>query len=407
MPGLATGLPLAAAAAFVVWTLLSAYVLTSRLLHDARSRRIRATRRRLERSGLESLPPRRRLLHASRILSEASRRVVTRIAADRNTPPGLAEALAVHALGRWGAAPLLRDAARHRGEGGRWRRIAALRLLTKAAHPRSLRLLQAALRSGDATVVDAAVGLIGSVPDRRAGEALLRAIEQRLYSPSRIATALERFPVDIGDLLMPRLRHADQVVRYWAAVLLERFPFAPGLGPRLASLGGDPDASVRKAAVDTLSRLGAPEAVPTALALLDDPVLFVRAHAARALGELRRADLAASLLPLLADREWWVRLAAKQALEAMGRPAAAALESALDHPDRFARNGAAEVLQNLGVLDDLARGVLAGARGTDEARLRRAVQAGGRPLLEMLAARANDGAERLDAVLATGLLEAS
>lgn len=395
---LAKALPFAAATALVVWTLLSAFVLANRLLHEVWSRRISMARRRLAPSSPRRTPPHAGTSRAARALSTLPRRVVMRIAADRTTPPSLAAALAAHAIARFGEARLLRNAARHRGERGRWRRIAALRVLTKADHAGSLPLLLSALDCGDPTVVDAAVALLGDVADVRAAEALLQAMERRLYSPSRIATALERFPLDIAERLLTRLGHVDPVVRYWAAALLERFPKAPQLGARLAALVGDRDASVRKAAVHTLAGIVATEAAPAALGLLADPVFFVRAHAARALGELGRADLAPHLVPLLADREWWVRLAAKQALEAIGGAGTPVLEQALDHEDRFARNGAAEVLQNLGVLDDRARRLSHGQGGADLTLLK-AVRAGGRPLLQGLAARNGGAPAGLDAAL--------
>src|SRR6185295_19264922 len=76
-------------------------------------------------------------------------------------------------------------------------------------------------------------------------------------------------------------------------------------------------------------------------------------HAARALGDLKRVDLCDRVTPLLADPEWWVRTAAKYALEAMGQEVADRLIPVLSSSDAFARNGAAEVLQNLGILDAL------------------------------------------------------
>jgi HEAT repeat protein len=79
----------------------------------------------------------------------------------------------------------------------------------------------------------------------------------------------------------------------------------------------------------------------------------VRAHAARALGELARTDLADRVAPLLGDADWWVRLAARESLEMMGSDVWPVLMRSLNHPDRFVRNGAAEVFQNLGVLDSL------------------------------------------------------
>ena len=64
-------------------------------------------------------------------------------------------------------------------------------------------------------------------------------------------------------------------------------------------------------------------------------------------------DVAEEIAPLLADREWWVRLAAKESLQQMGEEVWSVLVPYLDHEDAFARNGAAEVLQNIGVLDSL------------------------------------------------------
>ena len=79
----------------------------------------------------------------------------------------------------------------------------------------------------------------------------------------------------------------------------------------------------------------------------------MRAHAARALGRLHGASRAAALAHLLADRDWTVRHAVKETLTTMGEACAPALFPFLSHPDEFARNGAAEILQNLGVFERL------------------------------------------------------
>ena len=57
---------------------------------------------------------------------------------------------------------------------------------------------------------------------------------------------------------------------------------------------------------------------------------------------------------LLSDGRWWVRTAAKDALRTLGSPAVPALLAVLGSDDGFARNGAAEVLQDLGFIDELA-----------------------------------------------------
>jgi hypothetical protein len=71
------------------------------------------------------------------------------------------------------------------------------------------------------------------------------------------------------------------------------------------------------------------------------------------MAEAQDPDLAPEVAPLLADREWWVRTAAKETLQRMGTEVWSTLVPYLDHTDAFARNGAAEVLQNIGILDSL------------------------------------------------------
>ncbi len=88
---------------------------------------------------------------------------------------------------------------------------------------------------------------------------------------------------------------------------------------------------------------------------LADPVWFVRVHAARALGRLGHVDQASELLGLLGDPQWWVRTAAKESLQELGEDAAPAILPALKSDDKFVRDGAAEVLQNIGVVDELIR----------------------------------------------------
>ncbi len=232
------------------------------------------------------------------------------------------------------------------------RRVDALRTVTRGGLD-ALPLLQQAMADGDAHVVAAAVSLLGSMPDRRAAAALIEALGAGRYQPSRIATVLDRFPLPIADLLRPLASDANPTARFWGATLLARYASSDGIADEVAGLVRDPDPQVRKAAIETLGSAKSPGAATLALALLGDPVWYVRAHAARTLGDLGRADLAGEVMALLADRQWWVRQAAKEALEKMGPAVWRDVIKGLDHPDLFARNGAAEVLQNLGVLDSM------------------------------------------------------
>jgi HEAT repeat protein len=173
-------------------------------------------------------------------------------------------------------------------------------------------------------------------------------------------------------------------------MLLGEYPGVEGLESELAALTEDPDARVRKAAIASLGRIGDRVAADSAVRLLADSVPFVRAHAARALGELERPDCAPKVAILLGDREWSVRAAAKQSLVAMGTEVWPVLMRCLDHSDGFVRNGAAEVFQNLGVLDSLI--VMEAA--SDEPSpskvdlLRRIAEAGGTRLTDSLVERA-------------------
>jgi len=385
-----------------LWTGLSGLTLVERALHDRRWAPVRDALARLRDPALHTLPAAERARRVDALLAPLGARTLDRVAADSAVPGWAAETVAAHLVRRGAVERLARSASAHRGAAAKWRRVAALRILVRARHGRALELLERALADPDREVVGAAVGLLGMLDERRAARLLLGALTGGTYAPSRVATALDHFPVPILDLIRPLLRHPAPVARFWGATLLARYRETPGLDAELAPLVRDPDPGVRKAAVETLGLVGGPEAAPSARALLGDPVWYVRAHAARALGDLRRRDLAAAVTPLLADREWWVRLAAKETLEAMGPAVWPDVVPYLSHADRFARNGAAEVLQNLGLLDtwivEAARGlapperlqVLRQAAGAGEAgllgALRERVEPGFRQAVDQLVA---------------------
>jgi HEAT repeat protein len=78
-------------------------------------------------------------------------------------------------------------------------------------------------------------------------------------------------------------------------------------------------------------------------ALLDE-AWPLRAQAARALGAIGIRRSVPALETVLDDPAWWVRANAASALRELGAPGRAALERALDHPDRYARDRAREAL---------------------------------------------------------------
>jgi len=275
-------------------------------------------------------------------------------------------------LGEREARRLVRRVSRPpRTDWGRWRRISALSRLTRAQHPSARRLLRRSLANPDTKIATAAIRALGEVGDAWAIDLLVSALRDGNAPRSRIAAELEHLAPAPGAELLPLLRDPDPAVRFWGATLLGPYP---ELGETsLIALTWDSDPNVRAAAVETLGRRSGHAVAAATLALLDDPLWFVRLHAARSAGNVVGAAAASSVAPLLSDRQWWVRAAAKDALRGMGADAVPALVSMLVHPDPFARNGAAEVLQDIGFVDALA------------------LESPGSPLLERIYAAGGDG----------------
>jgi len=267
------------------------------------------------------------------------------------------------------AARLLAHAARHGSDHGKWRRVAALRTLTRASHPRRQALLEAALRDADAEVIGAAVRLLGEIENGWATRLLVAALRENRYPRARVAAQLERRTPAIGTRLSPLLRSDDANLRFWAATLLAG---CPGVGrERLLELVQDGDANVRAAAIETLAERHDEGALEAARSLLADDAWFVRVHALRALGRLGGVADAGDVARNLGDARWWVRSAAKDALREYGMAAAGSVIPLLDHLDPFVRNGAAEVLQDIGFVDAMA------VTGAEGALLERILEAGG------------------------------
>jgi HEAT repeat protein len=358
------------------------------------------------------LPLAKRVERIAVLLDGASRELIMHAAADAETPRDAADAFAAYLVDRGGGERLERDAGPHRTRRDKWRRIAALRILNRldeslilslskdeqprgstssprAVGSRQIELLARAVEGEDGDVAATALSLLGTSRKPEAADILFDALKRRTHPASRVAAQLDRSPQDLAARLTPLLRDADPVVRLWAATLLGRYA-SDGVERELAQLADDEDSRVRKAAVQSLGQIGETLAAVTALRLLNDPVSYVRATAARAIGKLDREDLAEDIAALLGDPDWWVRFAAKECLESFGAEVWPVLARALDHSDRFVRNGAAEVFQNIGVLDSF---IVMEAASDDPApqkiaMLRRIAAAGGVRLTDSLVERA-------------------
>jgi HEAT repeat protein len=314
------------------------------------------------------------------ILRRLPRRVLNRVASDASLPAGAAAIFSSHILERRSVEHLLRDAAMRKRGLGKWRRISALRVLAHAFREgtfdeRIFDLLRDAAHDHDRDVADAAVVILGNMHDKRAARVLVETLRNGGSIQSRIAAQLDDFPSDKSELLLSLLDDPNPSTRRWAATLLARYNDHTQVPQRLAELADDEDANVRSAVVTSLGYLAAPPSrmrrpvhIPreelrkrgdlvaqVAQRLTGDESWFVRAQAARTLGELKRPELADAIIPLLSDSQWWVRQAAKDALLAIGSEAAPSIVEALESSDKFARNSAAEVLQNMGFINLVVR----------------------------------------------------
>jgi HEAT repeat protein len=121
---------------------------------------------------------------------------------------------------------------------------------------------------------------------------------------------------------------------------------------------------------------------------LADGAWPVRAMAAKALGRLGRAEAVEPLARVLGDPEWWVRSNAARALFALGPAGAGALERTLASDDRFAREQAVLMLEELGKIDERVHGLASLAVGERDRALwfvKRLVESGQTGRLHVLA----------------------
>jgi HEAT repeat protein len=324
------------------------------------------------------LDPSHREDQANRYLSSLAVRRIKRVITDTVLPAKSNVVICAHLLNRLGVKRVQRDAMARTNSRNPWPRITALQILAFGRTEAAWAALEKALISPEPRLVGAAVTILGNLRQTHAAELLAKAMRVGCFPSSRISTFLDRFPLDLSPLVGSFLSQPSPNIRYWGAIMLRRYPGLKGGSAMLASLTQDQNPQVRRAAIESLSLLGGEMAPAEARRLLTDEVSFVRAYAARALGTLHVHEAAPAVASLLADRDWWVRYAAKVSLEAMGSQAIPHILPLLKHQDRFARNGAAEVLQNLEYFEQLlAEELLGPSQPQRHAILEQMAQAGG------------------------------
>jgi hypothetical protein len=319
-----TVLAAAAAALFACWASISGWVLLDRLAHERTRRQYWLDVDEFAAGQLDlGALPRRRL----RRLALGPNRTV---AAD-----------AAHLLVRQGRVP----------EGGP--SLDELTVLVRGGSAEAVSLLKQAIDEHGPSTAGSLLRLTGELDAQAADALLLELLVDGRHPRARTATELEPRASRLHEELIALTTHTESNLRFWAITLLATEGRDPAVAIAVAARADDDDPSVRAAVAEALGAAEAALAKPLLRRLLHDDVFFVRSHAARGAGTLGDGSLAAELLPLLGDENWWVRAASKESLLMLGNDGLDVALTALSHPDRFARDGALEVIAGSARMQDL------------------------------------------------------
>jgi hypothetical protein len=225
----------------------------------------------------------------------------------------------------FGDKPALRTALRDLHARRMWRRAAAAYRLGDMGDAEVAPVLLSALDDGKRPVRAAAARSLGRLGIVDAALPLVEALVSGRVPNGVAGQAL----VELGPASVPELRrmaeHPEPQVRAAAVTLIGLVGDSRDtqLGVRALE---DSSADVRRAAAETLSRIGGPTAEAPLRAALEDRIHFVRAAAANALGTLRSASAVPQLLELARTDRFRPARAAAQAVAriAPGELAAAA-----------------------------------------------------------------------------------
>jgi hypothetical protein len=237
---------------------------------------------------------------------------------------------------------LVERAERWCGQRRWWRRLWGARLLTAlgAGTPRVLDLLADPRPEVRAQAAEWAGGQHGAEPIRRLLELL---DDERPLCRFAVKDALLRHGGAASAPIAEYLADGS-AGRPEEALEVATGVAGPGLLEPAVAHAGSADPAVRAQAAALLGAIGGSVATERLTTLIDDEDAAVRAAAAASLGRLGHWPAAVRLQVRLADPAWAVRRAAALALREMGAPGVLLLRRAREHPDRFARDMAQQVL---------------------------------------------------------------
>jgi HEAT repeat protein len=245
------------------------------------------------------------------------------------------------------------------------RRSDAARRLGRICDPKAVPQLKELLWDSKEEVKEAALYALGRIGTRDSLQAMLEALKWGdRWTQEKVAEAVEETGDESRRLLLELLKDENPVRRTFAAEVMGRVGGAEE-AVFLEEALADEDMDVRARAADSLGELRHGPSRPALLGALDDQSWQVRSQAAKALGRIGEAEDAPRLREALRDREWWVRNNAAAALREMGEAGEGPLVDALWDEDRFARETAAQALEESSVVERIIKEIREG-RGVEE-----------------------------------------
>ena len=184
------------------------------------------------------------------------------------------------------------------------------------------------------------------------------------------------------SLATPPLEAGDESRRVLVGLLRDENPARRAFAAEvMGEIGGDEEAvyleealadeevDVRARAADSLGRMRHRMARPALLRALDDPAWQVRAQAVKALGKIGEESDVTRIAEKLRDTQWWVRKNAAAALREMGETGEVPLVEMLWDEDRFARETAAQALEEGSIVERLVKDMREGEEDPESGRI--------------------------------------
>ena len=249
------------------------------------------------------------------------------------------------------------------------RRSDAARRLGRIGDPEAVPGLAGLLKDPKEEVREAALFALARIGTREALEAMIDALDSgNRWSQEKVAEAMEEAGDESRHVLAGLLEDENPLHRAFAAEVMG------GIGgdeeaARLVDALADEDIDVRARAADSLGRMMYRPARPVLLQGLEDPAWQVRAQAAKALGKIGNTSDAPRLAESLRDGEFWVRSNAAAALREMGEAGEIPLIEMLWDEDRFARETAAQALEEGSIVERLVKDMREGVDDHEAGRI--------------------------------------